>query len=147
MSDLKNTITVRKKIAAWSDRFQSEASNFADRFRELLPRRLTNTQLYSLVNVARSASSYHEIKDFIEHQAGKAERAVRKDVQEYWIELSKGLDKLKPEAVKLLTEIDPRLSKDREMVDMIVRKLVIEYVKHLVAQSLYWTREIEQKRQ
>jgi hypothetical protein len=105
MSDLEYQLARRQKIAVWSDRWQSEAARFADSHRDLLPRRITNTQLYGLGNVVRSARRYADIEKFIKHQAEKAGRAGRLDVQGYWNDLETALGKLRGEAQALLKTI------------------------------------------
>jgi hypothetical protein len=81
MSELAYLLKRKQSIAAWSDRWQAEAARFADGHRDLLPKRITNAQLYGLGNVVRSARRYADIERFIRHQAEKAERAGRLDVQ------------------------------------------------------------------
>jgi hypothetical protein len=123
----------RQKIAAWSDRWQSEAAQFADSHRDLLPRRITNAQLYGLGNVVRSARHYADIEKFIKHQGEKAGRAGRVDVQGYWNNLETALGKLR--SVK---------ADSKQTLDALHRELAGLYVQHLVAHSVYWTPDEEE---
>ncbi len=140
MNTLEYQLVRRKKIAAWSDHWQSEAARFADSHRDLLPRRITNAQLYGLGNVVRSAQRYADIERFIKHQAEKAERAGRLDVQRYWKDLETALGKLRSEAQALLKGLTLPVEADsKQAVDALHRELASRYVQHLIAHSLYWT--------
>ncbi len=133
MSELEYLLKRKQSLASWSDRWQAEAARFADSHRDLLPRRITNAQLYGLGNVVRSARCYADIERFIRHQAEKAERAGRSDVQGYWNNLKDALGKLRSEAQALLG------MDSREALDALHRELAGLYVQHLIAQSLYQT--------
>lgn len=137
-------LALRQVIAAWSDRVQTEAAGFADKHRDLLPRRITNAQLYGLANVVRSAHNYSQIQRFVEHQGEKASRAARGDVQAYWADLGKNLTALRGEAQRLLKQVplEPG-SRPPQSLDALHRQLASEYVQHLIAHSLYWTPEAE----
>jgi hypothetical protein len=140
MSELEYLLKRKQSIAAWSDRWQAEAARFADGHRDLLPRRITNAQLYGLGNVVRSARRYADIERFIRHQAEKAERAGRLDVQSYWNDLEDALGKLRSEAQALLkTPPLPAGMDHQEALDDLHRELARLYVQHLIAHSLYWT--------
>lgn len=142
MSDLEYLLPRKQRIAAWSDRRQAEAARFADSHRDLLPRRITNAQLYGLGNVVRSARRYADMERFIAHQAEKAGRAGRLDVQGYWNDLQTALGNLRGEAQTLLKSLPlPAEIASREAVDALHRELAVLYVQHLIAHSLYWTPE------
>ncbi len=142
MSDLEYHLTRKRLMAAWSDRWQTEAAKFADGHRDLLPRRITNAQLYGLSNIVRSAQRYADIRKFIEHQADKAGRAGRQDAQGYWSDLSVALDKLKVEAQSILKQLSlPPETDNKLALDELHRDLAGTYVQHLIAHSLYWTPE------
>ncbi|MDZ7339611.1 MAG: hypothetical protein ONB30_13875 [candidate division KSB1 bacterium] len=129
----------KQKIAAWSDRWQAEAARFADAHRDLLPRRITNAQLYGLGNVVRSARRYADVEKFIQHQAEKAGRAGRLDVQGYWNDLQTALGNLRREAQALLKSLPlPAGTESKEAVDALHRELAALYVQHLIAHSLFW---------
>jgi hypothetical protein len=145
MSDLEYRPLRKQKIAAWSDYWQSEAARFADSYRDLLPRRITNAQLYGLGNVVRSARRYADIEKFVKHQAEKAGRAGRLDVQGYWNDLRSVLSKLRGEAQALLkTTPLPVEADSKQVLDALHRELAGLYVQHLVAHSLYWTPDEEE---
>ena len=140
MSKLAYLLKRKQSIAAWSDRWQAEAARFADSHRDLLPKRITNAQLYGLGNVVRSARRYADIERFIHHQAEKAERAGRLDVQGYWNDLKDALGKLRGEAQALLKTLPLSVETDnREALDALHRELARLYVQHLIAHSLYQT--------
>jgi len=140
MSELEYRLKRKQSIAAWSDCWQAEAARFADGHRDLLPRRITNAQLYGLGNVVRSARRYADIERFIRHQAEKAERAGRLDVQGYWNDLKDALDKLRGEAQALPKTLPLPAGMDhQEALDDLHRQLARLYVQHLIAHSLYWT--------
>jgi len=140
MSELEHLLKRKQSLASWSDRRQAEAVRFADSHRDLLPRRITNAQLYGLGNVVRSARRYADIERFIRHQAEKAERAGKLDVQGYWNDLKDALGKLRSEAQALLkTLLLPAGMDNREALDTLHRELAALYVQHLIAHSLYWT--------
>jgi hypothetical protein len=145
MSDLEYQLARRQKIAVWSDRWQSEAARFADSHRDLLPRRITNAQLYGLGSVVRNARRYADIEKFIQHQAEKAGRAGRLDVQAYWSDLETALGKLRGEAQALLKTIPLPVEADgRQALDALHRELAGLYVQHLITHSVYWTPDEEE---
>ncbi|MGB9879970.1 MAG: hypothetical protein ACPLRM_04335, partial [Anaerolineae bacterium] len=75
---------------------------------------------------------------FIKHQAGKAERAGRLDVQGYWNDLATALSNLRGEAQALLKGLPvPPETDTRQVLDALHRKLAELYVQHLIAHSLY----------
>jgi hypothetical protein len=145
MNALEYRLIQKEKIAAWSDRWQSEAARFADSHRDLLPRRITNAQLYGLGNVVRSARRYADVEKFIKHQAEKAGRVGRLDVHGYWKDLETALGKLRGEAQTLLKNIPLPVEADsRQALDALHRELASLYVQHLVAHSVYWTPDEEE---
>ncbi|MGB9880866.1 MAG: hypothetical protein ACPLRM_08900, partial [Anaerolineae bacterium] len=84
---------------------------------------------------------------FIKHQAGKAERAGRLDVQGYWNDLETALGRLRGEAQALFKDLPhPAGIDSREALDALHRELAGLYVQHLIAHSLYWTPEEESGR-
>jgi len=140
MNDLEYRLMRKQQIAAWSDRWQSDAARFADSHRDLLPRRITNAQLYGLGNVVRNARRYADIEKFVKRQAEKAGRAGRLDVQGYWSDLEAALGKLRGEAQVLLKNIPLPVEADsKQALDALHRELAGLYVQHLIAHSLYWT--------
>jgi len=143
MSNLEYLLKRKQRIAAWSDRWQAEAARFADSHRDLLPKRITNAQLYGLGNVVRSARRYADIERFIGNQVEKAKRAGRLDVQGYWNDLKDVLGKLRGEAQALLKTLCPAGAGSQDNLDELHRELIRLYVQHLIAHSLYWTPDQE----
>jgi len=140
MSELAYQLERKQKIAAWSDRWQAEAVRFADSYRYLFPKQITDAELYGLGNVVRSARRYADIERFFRHQAEKAEHAGRLDVQSYWNDLKDALGKLRSEAQALLKTLPfPAGMDSREELDVLHRELAGLYVQHLIAHSLYQT--------
>jgi hypothetical protein len=140
MSDLRGVLALKQSVAVWSDRWQAKAARFVDDHRDLLPRRITNAQLYGLRNRVENARSCSDIRQFAQHQAEKAGRAGRTDVQEYWSDFMGVLDKLESEAQLLLNQEALRRQIDSQTaLDALHRDLVGIYVQHLIAHSLYWT--------
>ena len=143
MSDISGQLALRARIAAWSDRQQKPAAALAERFRDLLGRRIGNAQLAGLNNIVLAAPSFENVKEFVKWQGVKAERAGRFDVKEYWDAVGETLNKLEDEAWKLASEaglsVPPKGSKPkqlREALDWLYLRLGKEYVQHLVAHSI-----------
>lgn len=135
-------------LAGWSDRVQINCAALADRYRDLLRRRVGNAQLSGLHNIVQSAPSFSDVKQFVTHQGNKAERAGRFDVKEYWHAVEKGLTDLEEEAWKLASEaglsVPPRDSKRKQItttLDDMYLLVAREWVQHLVAHSLMVSRE------
>lgn len=145
---MNQQFAMRGRVAAWSDRAQKSAMGLAERFRDLLGRRIGNAQLSGLNNIAHAAVSFEQVKDYVAHQGKKAENAGRFDVKEYWDEVGKALIGLEEEAWKLASEaglpVPPKGSKPKEMrekLDWLYLWLGKEYVQHFVAHSLMLTRQ------
>lgn len=141
MNGLSYVLTMRRLVAAWSDRMQKDAAKFADDRRDLLPRRITNAQLYSLKNIVRAAHHFADIQRFIRHQREKAERAGRLDVLDYWASLDKALSDLRVDALQLQKQAKP-LPVEANLqatLDGLHCQLAEAFVQHLIAHSLCWT--------
>jgi len=145
MMDTTYALRLRYLLSSWSDRLEKPASTFADEHRDLYPRRITNAQLYGLQNVVRNARGFGEIRRFIQHQGDKANRAGRWDVKGYWDALLKTLSGLKSEAQNLQQQValSPIKENTKSVLDDMHRRLVEEFIQHLIAHSLYWTPERE----
>ncbi len=141
MSDLAYTLTLRRLVAAWSDQSRKDAANFANKHRDLLPRRITSTQLYGLVNIVRNAQRFGDIQRFIRHQREKAERAGRQDVADYWKEMEQVLNNLRNDARELQRQagsLPPTIS-PKSALDTLHRQLTEEFVQHVLAHGSYWS--------
>ena len=147
MSSRARQLQLRTRLAAWSDRVQVEASALAERYRDLLPRRITNAQLSGLTNIVQAVSTFAEIEKFVTHQGQKAARAGRADMQEYWPDVGKALEELRREAERMWTETPggPAASsrEARNSLDEFHCRLAREFVQHLVAHSLFLGRQEE----
>jgi hypothetical protein len=137
MLEIDLQLKLRNLIAQWTDQNEGKAAGFADSHRDLLPRRITNSQLYGLANVVRSARNYVDLKYFIEHQADKALRRGRKDEQGYWLDLGKALASLKDEAYRMLAQISSKLASNKEYLEQTHRQLSSIYVQRLIEHSFY----------
>lgn len=140
MADLAYNLEIWQAIAIWSDQAEKRASKFADNHRDLLPRRITNSQLYGLTNSVRSVRRFNELLNFVHNQGNKAERAGRLDVRDYWSDLGNVLNGLKDEASELIKQAELRKEINKTAnLDILQIKLAEAFVQHLVAHSLYWT--------
>jgi len=147
MSTVAEQLALRGRMAAWSDRAQKPAAALAERFRDLLGRRIGNAQLSGLNNIAQTAPSFETVKEFARHQGDKAERAGRYDVKEFWDEVGEALAGLEDEAWKLANDaglnVPPKGSKPKQLqeaLDWLYLRLGQEYVQHFVAHSIMLTR-------
>ena len=136
-------LALRQHLAAWSDNAQKSASALAERHRDLLGRRIGNAQLSGLNNIAQSAPSFENVKEFARHQGEKAERAGRYDVKEYWDAVGKALEALEKEAWTFASNaglvMPPKDSKPQVLtkaLNEIYIMLAQEWVQHFVAHSL-----------
>ena len=136
-------LALRQRLAAWSDRSQKPAAELAEQYRELLGRRIGNAQLSGLNNIAQSAPSFDQVKEFVKHQGDKADRAGRYDVKEYWDAVGKALGELEGQAWELANEaglpVPPKGSKPKELkvaLNDIYLMLAQEWVQHFAAHSL-----------
>jgi len=119
----------------------------AERFRDQLGYRsgmIGASQLSALNNHARSAPTFEKLKEFVAHQAEKAEKADKPKIKEYWTELKSKLIELENEAQNLAVEAGlPVPSKEgkpkqmREAMNWLYLWLGQEYIQHLVAHSLF----------
>jgi hypothetical protein len=137
MLEIDLQLKLRNLIAQWTDQNEGKATGFADSHRDLLPRRITNSQLYGLANIVRSARKYADLKYFVEHQADKALRRGRKDEQGYWLDLGKALASLKDEAYRMLAQISSKLASNKEYLEQTHRQLSSIYVQRLIEHSFY----------
>jgi len=86
------------------------------------------------------ASSYQEVRVFLDNRATRADRAGRLDVAGYWKALNDALNELKKEAELLgadLVRSGITVRKRKLAMDDLHVRLVREYVQHLVVHSLY----------
>jgi hypothetical protein len=136
MKNLMRALTLRQQMAIHSDRLAKEASAFADAHSNLWPRRITASQLYGFGNIVRNARRVDDIQIFIRHQAEKAGRARRSDVQGYWGALSKRLAKLDQLAQEIRQQVLEETGESVEM-DELHRKLISQFAQHLIAHTGY----------
>jgi len=143
MDDITQQLELRRRLAAWSDRAQKSATAMAEQYHDLLGRKIGNAQLSGLNNIAQSAPSFDDVKEFVQHQGEKAERAGRSEVKEYWDAVGKALTGLEDEAWKLAQEaglpVPPRNSRPRELkaaLNDVYLMLAREWVQHFAAHSL-----------
>lgn len=134
MTGLESTLKLRQLLAAWSDTWEAEASRFAEAHRDLMPRRITNSQLYGLADAVRGVVRFIDLIDFLENQAGKAERAGRYDVHDFWQQLIRELNRLKSESQTILKEIPEQDTKTGK--EILLKQLAEQYVRHLVAHCI-----------
>jgi hypothetical protein len=143
-ADQIDSQVLARRMARWSDGHEPEAVRQAETYRPLRPKPLTNAQLSSLQNIVEAAPVYSEIRDYLRHQAEKANKAgpAQTELKNYWLDLDKTLGQLRQEAETILTAVALKemTRKDRQTrLDEIHRRLIREYVQHLVAHFLYLT--------
>jgi hypothetical protein len=136
---------IGQRIIRWSDDHEPDAVRKAETYRPLRPKPLTNAQLNSLQNIVEAAPAYGEIRDYLRHQAEKADKAgpAQAEVKNYWLDLDKTLGELRNDAEDILTattNVQAMSKKDRQTrLDDVHRRLIHEYTQHLVAHCLYLT--------
>jgi hypothetical protein len=141
-------LAFRHELAVWSDRTQAAAASLAEQYRDLLGRRIGGAQLSGLNNIVQSVPSSDHVREFVHHQARKAERAGRFEVKGYWDDVSKALQELEGQAWTLAEDaglsVPPKTAKPRELkvaLDDICLLLAREWVQHFVAHSLMAARQ------
>jgi hypothetical protein len=141
-------LALRHQLAIWSDHAQRSAAGLAERYQDLLGRRIGNAQLSGLNNIAQSAPSFDDVKEFVAHQGVKADRAGRFDVKEYWEAVGKALESLEHEAWTVASEagldVPAKNSKPKELkaaLDDVYLELAKEWVQHFVAHGLMVARQ------
>ena len=90
MSKLAYVLTLRHKVAAWSDSILDDAVEFAKAHQHIFTGNnppVGKSQLYGLMNLVQNTSNFGRVRYFTDHQAQKAE-GRRNDAVEFWITLS-----------------------------------------------------------
>ncbi|MCI0401673.1 MAG: hypothetical protein L0Z68_10345 [Gammaproteobacteria bacterium] len=132
-------------VATWSDEVGLvQAMALAEKFRYLLPRRITNAQLSGLNGVVQTAPDLGKVIDFTKHQGKRAESAGRLDVAGYWEELQKAFQRLQEEAAGLAVKagLIVEVSTGKKSFHpgapaSLSLWLAQEFTQHLVVHSLY----------
>lgn len=130
ISDIHHTLV--RRLAVWSDEVQKQAVALVDRHRDLIPKRITHAQLSGLQNTVRSAPNMQTIRRFLDHQAQRAGRTGRAEIQAWWQEVRKAMDGLGREVEELSSQPGGMVA-DRVEREALHLQLVREYVQHLVA--------------
>jgi len=152
-ASLEQQLNLRRALARWSDGAQKSASVLVEEHRSVLGRQvgnkvegqhIGNAQLSGLNNIAQSAPSFEDVKQFARWQGEKAERAGRYDVKEYWDAIGKALEALEKEAWTVANDaglpVPPKDSKPQVLksaLNEIYLMLAQEWVQHFVAHSLW----------
>ncbi|MCG3158197.1 MAG: hypothetical protein DKINENOH_04838 [bacterium] len=129
MSASDNFRVLRVALARWSDEHLGQARKFLAAHSEVIPRELGNAQLHGLANVARSATEYRQIEEFLAHQARKAERANKQKMQECWLALKVMWSALRDDAADIARPA-------KAPVDAVHCQLVRLFLQHLIAESV-----------
>jgi hypothetical protein len=152
MTNTEHQLNLNHRLSVWSDQAQKTAVEQAERFRDLLGRRITNAKLAGLNNIVRSAPSFEKVKEFVRSQKQKEEKQDHFDVTKYWIVMGQMLEKLENDAWQLATDIGLELpskenkpKKMREALGWLYLRLAQEYIQHLVAHSLMLSQDIRNK--
>ena len=129
------------RVLAWSDGpGYHEANRLAESYRHLLPKPVTNAQLNGLRNIAASASTLKDMRDFTQNQAGKAERRGDFELRDYWNAVEKALNGLGDPAGELWRAAGgstENLPMNKTAPDSLHLRLVREFVQHLLAHSAF----------
>lgn len=136
MDSPETSLGLAHRLAVWSDGIQSRAEAFVEAHRDLLLRDVTPAQLHGLQNVVGAAPDARTIRSFAAHQAAKASNSGRAGVERYWNDLRRDLDSLRRDADILLTE-GTSTKPSEASLDLWHRRLMGEFVQHLVAHSLW----------
>ncbi len=107
----------------------------------LLPKPITNAQLFGLANLVGQTPAFSHIREFIKNRQDRAAKLDGKEkVTAYWGELLKDLEGLKKHAESLFesfTDQERKASLRKDGIDYLHVRLSCEYVTHLVSNSLY----------
>ncbi len=130
--ETKASLRWRQMLIRWSDgQGVTLAVELAERHAHLLPRRITNAQLFGLSGIAQAIDDPDGVIAFIQHQGERALRANRHDVKSYWDDVRQTLESLREEAVRLAAKADVSLEPP------LIMEMMREFVQHLVVHSLY----------
>ncbi|MCI0692466.1 hypothetical protein L0337_10745 [candidate division KSB1 bacterium] len=132
MMNPSSSKNLHERIAAWSDAHLAEARAFVQSYAELIPRDLSNAQLYGLANVARSVKQYADLAAFLKNQMTKAERSGKSKMQDCWQRLNTKLTGYRAEAANITHAAGLR----PDQVDAVHLQLAQRFVQHLIAESL-----------
>jgi hypothetical protein len=144
MMNSSSSKNLHERIAAWSDAHLAEARAFVQSYAELIPRDLSNAQLYGLANVARSVNQYTHLAQFVKNQMTKAERAGKSKMQDCWQNLDAKLAGYRAEAASITRAAGLR----PDQADAVHLQLAQRFVQHLIAESMVSVKnsQREQKR-
>jgi hypothetical protein len=133
---------LHERLAVWSDAHLTEARAFVQSYAELIPRDLSNAQIYGLANVARSVNQYAHLAEFVKNQMRKAERAGKSKMQDCWQSLNAKLTGYRAEAVNITRAAGLR----PDQADAVHLQLAQRFVQHLIAESLVSAKNNERDR-
>ena len=152
MSRLACMLTLRQEVATWSDSVLDDAVAFAQTHRDIFTSRnppVGQSQLYGLMNVMNNAPDFRRVRQFIEHQAQKAnQRAdasggraadLNRETAEFWTKVANKLSSFTEYARSLTANsglIDSAES-GRSDPEAVHRTLAVEYLQHLTAEILF----------
>ncbi|MEW6399738.1 MAG: hypothetical protein AB1503_11350 [Bacillota bacterium] len=124
-------------VAMWSDRDgYRQATDLAEKHRDLLGRRLSPARLNGLLNAVAAAAAPAEVQAFVRHQVDNAGRREEPDLRQYWLEVGIALRGLEEEANRLATLLGEP-AQDAVAVEEMHLQLIRRFVQHLVVHSLY----------
>ena len=156
MSKLACMLTLRHEVATWSDSVLDDAVAFAQTHHEIFTGKnppVGQSQLYGLMNVMNNAPNFRRVRQFIEHQAQKAnQRAdasggrtadLNRETAEFWTKIANKLGSFNENARSLA--VDSGLSDlpeaDRPDLETMHRTLAVEYLQHLTAEILFISKQ------
>lgn len=141
--DLAQAQKLREKIADWSDAQLQDARAFVQSYRALIPRDLTSAQLHGLLNVVRNATNVNDIKQFVQNQALKAERAGRskEKMRDFWMAWQARSETFEVKAAAIAREVEQKWANNSDRIKSIYCRLAQNYLQHVIAEKLVVEKE------
>ena len=156
MSKIACMLALRREVATWSDSVLDDAVAFAQTHHEIFTGNnppVGQSQLYGLRNVMNNAPKFRRVRQFIEHQARKAnQRAdasggrtanLNRETAEFWTKIANKLSSF-TECARSLTAnsgLSDLAEADRPDLETVHRTLAVEYLQHLTAEILFISKQ------
>ena len=156
MSKLACMLTLRQELATWSDSVLDDAVTFAQTHHHIFTSRnspVGQSQLYGLMNVMNNAPNFRRVRQFIEHQAQKAnQRAdasggraadLNRETADFWTKVADKLSSFTKDARSLAVDsgLSDLAEADRPAPEAVHRTLTVEYLQHLTAEVLFISKQ------
>ena len=156
MNSLTFMLTLRQAVATWSDSVLDDAVTFAQTHHDIFTSSnspVGQNQLYGLMNVMNNAPNFRSVRQFIEHQAQKAnQRAdasggraadLNRETAEFWTKVAGKLSSFTQDARSLAANsgAGDLAETDRPDPEAVHRTLAVEYLQHLTAEILFISKQ------